>query len=49
MSNVISTIATGAITEIVTVYGDYNQVEATAHCVKVALDRMITMMISMGK
>ena len=49
MANVINTIATEAITEIVTVYGDYNQVEATAHCVKIALDRMITMMISMGE
>ena len=45
----INTIATEAITEIITLYGDYNQVDATAHCVRVALDRMVTMMISMGE
>ena len=49
MSNVISTIATEAITEIITLYGNYNQADVTAHCVMVALDRMVTMMISMGK
>jgi len=49
MMNVINTIATEAITQIFTVYADFKRGDATHHCVRDALDRMITMMISMGE
>ena len=49
MTNVINTIATEAITEVLNRYGDYNKADATAHCIRVALDRMVTMMVAMGE
>ena len=50
MTNVINTIATEAITEVLNQYGDYNKADATAHhCIRVALDRMVTMMVAMGE